>query len=62
MGFTPAPRETEADKSGEARTLDIRLKDRGFLIVQDEEDSKLALPTIVPKKDETLIDAANRVV
>jgi large subunit ribosomal protein L46 len=61
-GFTPAPRETEADKSGDVRTLDRRLKDRIFLTVQDGEDSKWGLPTIVPKKDETLLDAAKRVV
>jgi large subunit ribosomal protein L46 len=61
-GFTPAPRETEADKSGEVRTLDRRLKDRVFLTVQDDEDSNWALPTIFPKKDETLLDAAKRVL
>ena len=61
-GFVPAPRETAADKEGDVRTLDRRLKDRIFLTVQDDESSHWAFPTVSIKKDESLLDAAKRAI
>ena len=59
-GFTPAPRETEADNIGDVRTLNRRLKSRVYLAVKD--DGKWALPTATVKPEETLLDATKRAV
>lgn len=59
-GYTPAPRETEADKSGNVKTLDRRLKTRVYLAVKDND--KWSLPTVDVKDDETLLDATKRAV
>ena len=59
-GFTPAPRVTEADKSGDIRTLNRRLKSRVYLAVKD--DGMWSLPTVTVKDNETLLDAAKRAV
>ena len=40
LPFTPAPRETEADHSGEVRTTDRCLKDNVYLLVQQREEQK----------------------
>ncbi len=32
-GFTPAPRVTKADEAGNVQTLDRKLKDRVYLVV-----------------------------
>lgn len=62
-GFTPAPRETEADKSGNVKTLDRRLKTRVYLAVKGSEDnSKWTLPTVDVNDDETLLEATKRAV
>ena len=61
-GFIPAPRETEADKSGLVKTLERRLKERIYLTVQDSEGSNWSLPTVELKKGETLLQAARRAV
>jgi len=60
-GFVPAPRETEADHSGDIHTLDRRLKDRVFFVVKEDEDS-WTFPTVEIKSDETLLQAAQRAV
>ena len=59
-GFVPAPRETEADHSGEIRTTNRRLKTSVFLAVQS--DKHWQLPTTEVKDDETLLEAARRVI
>ena len=61
-GFIPAPRETEADISGDVQTLDRKLKTRVFLAVQGKSDSDWALPTVQLKEDETLLEAAKRAI
>ena len=60
LPFTPAPRETEADHSGDVRTLDRRLKTSVFLMVQ--EGDKWQLPTVELNEDETILEAAERVL
>lgn len=57
-GYSPAPRETEADRIGDIRTLDRKLKTRVFLAVQ--ENNKWAFPCAVAEENETLLDAAKR--
>jgi large subunit ribosomal protein L46 len=60
-GFTPAPRVTQADETGNSKTLDRRLKSRVYLAVKDT-DNKWILPTATVKEDETLLDATKRAV
>jgi large subunit ribosomal protein L46 len=60
-GFTPAPRVTQADETGNRKTLDRRLKSRVYLAVKDT-DNKWILPTATVKEDETLLDATKRAV
>jgi large subunit ribosomal protein L46 len=59
-GFTPAPRITEADKSGDVRTTGRKLKTSIYLTVQ--EDSTWKFPTVALKDDEMLLDAAKRAI
>ncbi|GAX23727.1 hypothetical protein FisN_12Hh304 [Fistulifera solaris] len=59
-GFTPAPRITEADKNGDVRTTDRKLKTSIYLTVQ--EDSIWKFPTVALKDDEMLLDAAKRAI
>jgi large subunit ribosomal protein L46 len=63
-GFTPAPRETEADETGDVRTTNRKLKTSIFLAVQDGEDKGLhwQLPTVTLNTDEMLLEAAKRAV
>ena len=70
-GYTPAPRETEADASGEVRTLDRRLKTWVYLAVKDspaigseggEGSLQWQFPTVEVKDGETLLDAAKRAI
>jgi large subunit ribosomal protein L46 len=67
-GFTPAPRETEADHNGDVRTLERRLKTRVYLTIKDsistpEGDKDVwQLPTVQVLGDETLLDAAKRAI
>ena len=64
-GFTPAPRETEADETGDVRTLDRRLKTWVYLTVKEsvDGDDKWRLPTVELIGDqETLLDAAKRAI
>ena len=58
-GFTPAPRETEADASGDVRTTERKLKTSIYLTVQDDNDEWM-LPTVTLQPDETLLEAAKR--
>ena len=67
LPFTPAPRETEADGTGDVRTLDRRLKTRVYLAVRtDREGNKngprWTLPSAIAENDETLLEAAERAV
>jgi len=57
-GFKPAPRETEADKSGKTDTLDRRLKDSVYLMV----DGALPTSDLNDADSESLVKAAKRVV
>lgn len=59
-GFTPAPRVTEADETGDVTTLNRRLKTRVYLAVKDND--KWTLPATTVKVDETLLDATKRAV
>ena len=63
-GYTPAPRETEADASGEVRTLDRRLKTWVYLTVKDSpgdgEPERWQLPTVAVNDEESLLDASKR--
>ena len=52
-GFTPAPRETEADATGNVRTTDRKLKTSVYLTVQDSDTNKWMLPTVTLLPDET---------
>jgi ADP-ribose pyrophosphatase YjhB (NUDIX family) len=57
-GYTPAPRETEADLSGNVQTTNRKLKTSIYLALQ--EDGKWQMPTVELAEDETLVDAAKR--
>jgi large subunit ribosomal protein L46 len=57
-GYSPAPRVTEADLSGDVRTTNRKLKTSIYLALQ--EDGKWQLPTVDLNEDETLLDAAKR--
>ena len=59
-GFTPAPRVTEGDKTGNVRTLNRRLATRVYLAVL--EDGSWVLPTASINEGETLLDATKRAV
>lgn len=61
-GFTLAPRETEADLSGDVRTLNRRLKTRVYLLVEEQGTDKTFwnFPVTWVKDDETLLDASKR--
>eukprot|EP00934_Nitzschia_sp_Nitz4_P006184 Nitzschia sp. Nitz4//scaffold643_size2076//500//1529//NITZ4_009301-RA/size2076-augustus-gene-0.3-mRNA-1//1//CDS//3329556066//6174//frame0 len=55
-GFRPAPRETEADATGKTDTMDRKLKESIFLVVDGR------LPSAPLNDDESLVEAAKRVV
>lgn len=61
-GFVPAPRETEADASGDIRTTQRKLKTDIYLAVKEQSDGLWQLPTVDLKDGETLLDAAKRAV
>ncbi|GKY96183.1 hypothetical protein MPSEU_000578200 [Mayamaea pseudoterrestris] len=58
-GYIPAPRETEADATGDLRTTNRKLKTSIYLAVQ-EADGFWQLPTVALRDDETLIEATKR--
>jgi large subunit ribosomal protein L46 len=51
---------TEADKSGNVKTLDRRLNTRVYLAVKNKD--RWSLPTTTVKENETLLDATKRAV
>lgn len=60
-GFTPAPRETEADATGDVRTTNRKLKTSVYLALK--ENGAWQLPTVELKSDEeTLLEAAKRAI
>ena len=64
-GFTPGPRETTADETGDVRTTDRKLKTNVVLAVQDAGhggEVQWQLPTVALNEDETLLEAAKRAV
>ncbi|KAL7539987.1 hypothetical protein ACHAXR_010655 [Thalassiosira sp. AJA248-18] len=67
LPFTPAPRETEADATGDVKTRDRQLKDRVYLTIKtDAEGNKSGprwtLPSAIASNDETLLATAERAV
>jgi len=78
LPFTPAPRETEADHSGDVRTTNRKLKDNVYLLVQQkppqqqeggggndensQSNQKWQFPTVILQPDETCMEAARRAV
>ena len=62
LPFKPAPRETEADASGDVRTTDRKLKTSIYLTVQEQNNGLWQFPTVDIKGDETLLDAAKRAI
>jgi len=67
LPFTPAPRETEADASGDVKALDRQLKTRLYLTIKSDAEgnvsgSRWTLPSTIAKKDESLLAAAERAV
>mmetsp|Transcript_8139 Transcript_8139/g.16545 ORF Transcript_8139/g.16545 Transcript_8139/m.16545 type:complete len:154 (+) Transcript_8139:266-727(+) len=63
-GFKPAPRETEADASGDIKTRDRKLKERIYLTVQgkDSNGAWAPFPSTYVNEEETILDAAKRAV
>lgn len=59
-GFTPAPRETIADETGDIQTLERKLKTRVYLSVRPDDATGWVLPTATLEKDETILDGAKR--
>ena len=57
-GFRPAPRETEADTSGKTDTLDRKLKDIVYFMV----DKQLPTTSMQNADSETLLEAAKRAI
>jgi large subunit ribosomal protein L46 len=69
LPFTPAPRETEADKTGNIHTLDRQLKTSVFLAIQSTNEGTMSniprwtLPSaIATSTDDTLLAVAQRAV
>jgi len=62
-GYEPAPRETEADLSGDVRTTNRKLKTSVFLTVLETDKGNWELPTVdVLPTDQSLLRAARRAV
>eukprot|EP00640_Fibrocapsa_japonica_P000395 CAMPEP_0113944808 /NCGR_PEP_ID=MMETSP1339-20121228/36976_1 /TAXON_ID=94617 /ORGANISM="Fibrocapsa japonica" /LENGTH=239 /DNA_ID=CAMNT_0000950131 /DNA_START=206 /DNA_END=925 /DNA_ORIENTATION=- /assembly_acc=CAM_ASM_000762 len=67
-GFEPAPRITEADKSGDRRTMNRRLWERRLLVVKRDQKrpgpmSQWCFPFApVREEDHTMMEVAERVV
>eukprot|EP00573_Skeletonema_grethae_P004185 CAMPEP_0201709326 /NCGR_PEP_ID=MMETSP0578-20130828/58045_1 /ASSEMBLY_ACC=CAM_ASM_000663 /TAXON_ID=267565 /ORGANISM="Skeletonema grethea, Strain CCMP 1804" /LENGTH=366 /DNA_ID=CAMNT_0048198293 /DNA_START=99 /DNA_END=1200 /DNA_ORIENTATION=+ len=67
LPFTPAPRETEADASGDVKTLDRQLKTRVYLTIKSDAEGNLSgprwtLPSTLAENNESLLAAAERAV
>lgn len=62
-GIRPSPRETEADKVGDVKTLDRKLKERVYLAIlprSGDEELSWTFPTVTHEEGETLLDSAKR--
>lgn len=67
LPFTPAPRETEADATGDVKTRDRQLKTRVYLALKTASEGnksgpRWTLPSAVAKPDETMLETAQRAV
>jgi large subunit ribosomal protein L46 len=63
LPFTPAARETEADESGDVRTINRKLKTNIYLAIQEQNKNDLwQFPSVDIKESETLLDAAKRAI
>mmetsp|Transcript_11022 Transcript_11022/g.24306 ORF Transcript_11022/g.24306 Transcript_11022/m.24306 type:complete len:359 (+) Transcript_11022:133-1209(+) len=67
LPFTPAPRETEADTTGNVKTRDRELKTSVFLGIKTDAEgnkngSRWTLPSALAQSDETLLETAKRAV
>ena len=67
LPFTPAPRETEADATGNIQTRDRQLKTSVFLGIKTNSEGnksgpRWTLPSAIPTADETLLQTAQRAV
>jgi hypothetical protein len=60
-GLKPAPRITEADKSGNIHTQDRKLMHKLFLLIQGK-DLRWTFPSALVRTDETLLQAAKRAI
>lgn len=60
-GFRPAPRETEADQAGTVNTLDRKLKDRVYFLL-DQKNDCWEFPRSSVVDEESLLDAAKRTI
>ena len=65
-GYTPAPRETEADATGNVRTTDRKLKTSVYLTVLENDSNNnkplWQMPTVDLEDGETLLEAVQRAV
>lgn len=61
-GYTPAPRVTPDDLSGNVRSTNRKLKTDVYLFVQDSPGGMWRLPTASLREGETLLQAARRAV
>lgn len=64
-GFVPAPRRTEADKTGQNDTHNRKLDERLYLVLPNHHHTKgkgWNLPRTFLKEDETFLQAAQRIV
>lgn len=67
LPFTPAPRETEADATGDVKTRDRELKTRAYLALQtaaegNKSGPRWTFPSAIAKPDETMLETAQRAV
>lgn len=67
LPFTPAPRETEADATGNIKTRDRQLKTRVYLALKtaaegNQSGPRWTFPSAIVRSDETMLDAAQRAV
>ena len=67
LPFTPAPRETEADATGEIHTRNRQLKERCYLALKtgaegNKSGPRWTLPSAIAQSDETLLQTAERAV
>mmetsp|Transcript_55947 Transcript_55947/g.118965 ORF Transcript_55947/g.118965 Transcript_55947/m.118965 type:complete len:364 (+) Transcript_55947:82-1173(+) len=67
LPFTPAPRETEADATGDVRTRDRQLKTRAYLALRTDAEGnrsgpRWTFPSAVLQQDDTMLETAQRAV